>query len=75
MPLSSHAQARAQQRLGTLGLGDGVRLLFTSQPKPDKTQYFVAALQPVVDAQADRGDVCLVFKDGSWTTSSHAIAP
>lgn len=61
--------------LGILGLGEDVQLLFTSQPKREKIGDFVSAFHPIVGEQADRGDVRMVFKDGSWTVRSHAIAP
>jgi hypothetical protein len=61
--------------LGTLGLGDDVKLLFTSQPKPEKSKDFVTAFHPVVGARDDRGDVRIVFEDGGWDVRSHAVAP
>lgn len=66
--------------LGALGRGEGVQLLFTSRPKPEKVRDFLEAIHPVVGHEGDRGDVRLVFsrgrfRKGSWEVASHAVAP
>jgi beta-lactamase superfamily II metal-dependent hydrolase len=61
--------------LGTLDRGDDVRLLFTAQPKAERSRDFAGAFHPVVGGRDDRGDVRIIFKDGAWDVKSHAIAP
>lgn len=60
--------------LTSLGEGDDIRLLFTSEPTLDKVEDFLAAIHPVVGAAGEVGDIRLVHDAGAWRVDAHAIS-
>lgn len=61
--------------LGTLKLGDDVQLLFTSRPRVDLSRDFQHAFHAVVGQSADVGDVQMVWDQGKWHVTQHAVSP
>lgn len=58
----------------TLGEGDDVKLLFTSEPGKEKVVDYLAAIYPPVGPRGNVGDVRLWYSEGStWTVEKHAI--
>ena len=57
----------------TLGKGDDVSLLFTSEPNRDKVVDFLSAIYPRVGSKGTVGDVRMVFNGLQWSVKSHAI--
>ncbi|QEH81570.1 hypothetical protein EIK56_27180 [Sphingomonas sp. C8-2] len=60
--------------LSTLKEGDDAKLLFTSTPTPDKVAAYRDAFFPVKGGQANVGDIQVVFGDGAWAVTAHAVA-
>jgi hypothetical protein len=59
--------------LSTLGHGDDVKLLFTSEPTRDKVVDYLGAIYPVVGPPDKVGDVSMDFANGRWSVTKHAI--
>jgi hypothetical protein len=59
--------------LATLGKGDDVKLLFTSEPTRDKVVDYRSAIQPTVGTPGQKGDIRLEFAAGSWEVTKHAV--
>lgn len=59
--------------LATLGKGDDVKLLFTSEPTRDKVVDYLSAIQPIVGPAGQTGDIRLEFASGSWNVTKHAV--
>lgn len=60
--------------LMTLGKGDDVKLLFTSEPTRDKVVDYLNAIQPTVGTAGLTGDIRLEFASGTWNVTKHAVA-
>ena len=52
---------------------DVAKILFTTQPIPDKVREFKSLVHPTVGPVATEGDASLVFKQGGWRVVKHAI--
>ncbi|EEX16895.1 hypothetical protein CSE45_3960 [Citreicella sp. SE45] len=59
--------------LAILGIGDDVKLLFTSEPTRDKVVDYLKAIQPVVGTTAQTGDIRIEFSAGRWDVTKHAV--
>lgn len=59
--------------LATLGKGDDVKLLFTSEPMRDKVVDYLGAIQPTVGVTGRTGDIRLEFSAGKWDVTKHAV--
>lgn len=59
--------------LATLGKGDDVKLLFTSEPILDKVVDYLSAIQPTVGTTGQTGDIRLEFSAGRWEVTKHAV--
>lgn len=59
--------------LATLGKGDDVKLLFTSEPTRDKVVDYLKAIQPVVGTTGQTGDIRIEFSAGRWDVTKHAV--
>jgi len=59
--------------LATLGKGDDVKLLFTSEPTRDKVVDYLRAIQPTVGTTGPTGDIRLEFSAGMWDVAKHAV--
>lgn len=59
--------------LATLGKGDDVKLLFTSEPTRDKVVDYLSAIQPTVGVTGETGDIRLEFSAGKWDVTKHAV--
>lgn len=69
----SDAFARFAQQLASAE--SGVRMLFTSEPRPAAVRTYRELIHPSVTpaAAAEVGDVRLVYSDGAWIVERHAI--
>ena len=59
--------------LATLGKGDDVKLLFTSEPTRDKVVDYLRAIQPTVGTTGQTGDIRLEFSAGRWGVTKHTV--
>lgn len=59
--------------LATLGNGDDVKLLFTSEPTRDKVVDYLRAIEPTVGTTGQMGDIRLEYSAGRWDVTKHAV--
>jgi hypothetical protein len=59
--------------LSTLGKGEDVKLLFTSEPSEDKVADFKHAIFQTVGDRGQVGDIGLLYERGAWRITKHAI--
>lgn len=59
--------------MATLGKGDDVKLLFTSEPTRDKVLDYLSAIHPKVGSAGRTGDIRLEFAAGAWKVIKHAV--
>ena len=60
--------------LSTLGKGDDVKLLFTSEPSASKIADFKKSIFKAVGNTAKVGDIGLEYVGGNWAVTKHAIS-
>jgi len=53
---------------------NGMKLLFTSQPKPDKVEEYKTLVHKAIGTKNHQGDIQLKFKSKSWEVSKHSIS-